>query len=79
MEGAMQQAAQRGRQIMGRDYIRASLVAADLIGPKKRHVANPVGGYRIRLVRKITHNSQIGISGVTAMSASITMNCRESI
>ena len=33
-EGAMQQAAQWGRQFMGRDYIRASPVAADLIDPK---------------------------------------------
>jgi hypothetical protein len=34
MEGAMQQAAQWGRQIMGRDYIRADPDAANLIGPK---------------------------------------------
>ena len=34
MEGAMQQAAQEGRQFMGRDYIRASPAAVGMIGPK---------------------------------------------
>jgi hypothetical protein len=34
MEGAMQQAAQWGRQIMVRDYIRAIPDAEDLVGPK---------------------------------------------
>jgi hypothetical protein len=34
MDGAMQQAAQEGRQIMGRDYSGVSLGIADLIGRK---------------------------------------------
>ena len=34
IEGAMQQAAQWGRQFMGRDYIRANPVVGGLIGPK---------------------------------------------
>jgi hypothetical protein len=34
MEGAMQQAAQEGRQFMGRDYICASPSEADLVGHK---------------------------------------------
>ena len=50
MEGAMQQAAQWGRQFMERDYIRTSPDAA-YIAPDNRHATNLSRSYRIHHVR----------------------------
>ncbi len=70
MEGAVQQAAQWGRQFMGWDYIASS--DADLIAPYSRRQQIRTAAIEFTLCVKLTHNTHIGISGVTAMSASIT-------